>query len=220
MIPTYRQWGESWSMKRLGKTDLTVARYGCYAISLSMATANFGIRDEPGTFIDKMNAVGAFNECGMMTYDGVMRAYPKLYFYKRVYTELDPSQNGVEMTIDAAIYKVHRLVSFGQPTILCVDNLYNDGIPDHAVICYDAPEDTRKWRIKDPDGGHDCLFEERYGSVKDGLYGFVSIIGPPENAPDGYGHAGLGSALWKAAQIKQGKNVGVYSAELIDTLLI
>ena len=215
IIGTYNQWGQPWSGKRLGSWGLTVGRYGCYATSIAALIKNYAIADDPGELVDKLNAIVGFDPGGLVKYDSVMRAYPQLYFNERVYTTNDPSNNVQKMDIKVAINRIQHLMKMGFPSILCVDNVLNDGIPDHAVVCVEAPYDLSKWKIMNPDGGKIENFKERYGDVEKFLYGFVSIVGPPVESEMG----GFGTAAWKISQAKKGISPNQYLSEALDNLL-
>jgi len=219
--PIFNQADPKWADKKLLPTNLTMRRWGCYITSLSSMLHNFAKELDPGQVLDKLIEVNGISTDGLLTYDGVMRAFPDLYFNTRAYTSNDPSAHLQKMPVDVALDRVARLLYLGQPTILCVDNLYNDRIPDHAILATDTKRNLGKitdFRVMDPDGGHDRWFSEKYGPLRENLYGYVSIIGPPVWFPED-SDPKAGSALWKAAEIKQGHSVETYAREILDTLL-
>lgn len=223
ILSTYNQGDPRWRDKKLSPSALTMGGYGCYITSFTMALHNFAISLDPGQVLEKLIAKNGLNYDGFLTYDGVMRAFPAVYFNERVYTTNDPSSNGLEMRPEIAIKKVRRLLDLGQPTILCVDNQGNDGVPDHAILAKDylvnPMGSVTDFRIHDPDGGRELWFTEKYGPVLTKLYGYVSLIGPPIAFPDQSTDQEDGGALWKASQVRRGINVGTYSKEIMDNLL-
>ena len=221
-LPVYNQGDELWRNRRMAPSQYTIGQAGCYITSFTMSLHNFAINLTPGQVLDRLIAVNGLNNEGLLTYDGMMRAFPSVFFYDRVNTTNDPSSNGVEMRADVAIRKVRRLLDLGQPTILCVDNLGNDGYPDHAVIAKDyklSGSEVIDFRIHDPDGGKELWFTEKYGPLMTKLYGYVALVGPPINFPDQSTDQEDGGALWKASQVRRGINVGTYTKEIMDNLL-
>lgn len=201
-LPAYSQLEPKWGAKRIPTKagTITMSSDGCYVTSLTMLLANYAIYLDPGQCLDKLIGVSAFLENGFLTYDGVMRAFPDVIFSERVYTKNDPSKNIVKIETAVAIEKVKRYLRLGQPVILCVDNLYNDRIPDHAVVLYDY--DGLHFWIHDPDGGKTIAFDLKYGDPMTNLYGYIALIGPPINFPKD-GLPGFGQALWKMAKFKK-----------------
>lgn len=222
-IPIFAQQDPKWRDKKLSPSNLEMGGYGCYLTSLTMAMHNFSIKLNPGEVLDKLIAANGLNSDGLLTYQGVMTAFKDLYFHERVYTTNDPSSNGMEMQIDVAMEKVVRLLDLGQPTILCVDNVLHDGIPDHAVVAVDYEFGRNgvflDYKIHNPDMGKVQWFSERYGDPKKFLYGYVAIIGAPIAYLDQSRFQGFGTALWKAAMVKKGVNVATYSKEIIENML-
>jgi hypothetical protein len=206
-----------------------MANSGCFITSFTQALPNWAVLNDdgtsltPGQVLDRLIAVNGLSIDGQLSYDGVMRAFPSLYFHDRLYTTNCPGKNTLLTQTDAVIAKVRRLLDCGQPTILAVDNLNADGIPDHSVLACDyltGPDGkVTDFRLHDPDGGRDILFSSRYGDIRTKLYGAVIIIGPPVAFPDQSTDKEDGVALWKATQIRRGINVATYAKELIDTLL-
>ncbi len=226
----YNQWGQPYSSKKLLPASVTIGSHGCFMTSLTMALPNFGIvRPTDGTFFDpgevrdKLVAAYGFNAEGFLTYDGVERAFPMLHFYDRLYTDNDPRNNGAEIRAAAALKKVRRLLDLGQPTILAVDNIGNDGYPDHAVLAVDytlGPDGLVKdFLIHDPDGGKVINFTSKYGPPLTKLYGMVVIIGSPIEYPAQSTDKEDGASLWMAAEIKKGMNVNTHARTLVDSFL-
>lgn len=228
-VSLFNQWSGFWAALRLTPSNWTMANSGCYITSLTMALPNWAILREdgtelnPGEVLEKLIASNSLNADGFLTYDGMMAAFPSLYFHDRIYTSNDPRNNGLEMRAETALKRIRRQLDLGQPTILCVDNLGNDGIPDHAVLAVDyimgANDVPVDFIIHDPDGGKKLQFTEKYGTPLTKLYGYISIIGPPIEFPTQSTDKEDGHAAWKAAMVRKGINVKTYSKEILDALL-
>ena len=212
-IPLFNQWDARWGSKRLGTSPYTMANSGCYVTSITMMLHNFAVFLDPGQVCDKLNSVNAFDVNGLLTYDGLMRAWPQLSFYERLYSTNDPSNNVQKVAISEVIRRVQRRLKLGLPSVLCVDNLANDGIPDHAVLLI-----NEDWTIHDPDGGRLIKFQDKYGDPLKKLYGCVSVIGPPINVPNG-GLPQEGQAVFMLSQAKRGINKDNYLRNSLDVLM-
>ena len=201
-IPTFSQWGQPWSQKTLAPSNLTLATHGCYLTSIAMLMHNGAITFDPGQVRDKIVAVNGLLPSGEVTYSGVMAAFPQVYFHERGYTSNTVDTNIMKTNIDVALRKIQRLVSLGQPVILSVDNIGNDNNPDHAVVLFDAPDDLNKWRIKDPDGGLDIFFKDKYGDPRTEVFGWIVILISPISFPDD-GLPGTGQCAYKLAVLNK-----------------
>lgn len=207
IIETYAQQDKRWGNLEL-VPGYPMSRWGCFVTSLAMK-----LRLTPDKVLDKLKEYDGIDPQGMMTYDGVQKAFPEVHFIERVYTKDDPSRNFLKMETKAALDKVRRYLDLGQAVVLCVDNVGDDGIPDHAVLAHGYGGDD--FRIKDPDHGRDIWLSEKYGKV----YGYVGLVSPPDSYPDGSPYKNLGGAFWKAAEIRAGRNVSTYSREIVDSFL-
>ena len=215
---TYSQQWSEWGNLLMKPTNLAMRGWGCYITSLSMKLCQ-----SPKNVLEQLIDVGGINDGGLMTYDGVEEAFPKVHFKERVYTDNDPDKNRVKMDIDCAVNKVRRYLDLGQATILCVDNVGNDGIPDHAILAYDYildGDEVIDFKVLDPDCGINRTFTSKYGNLRDNLYGYVGIISPPDSFPDQSKFSRLGGAFWKAAEIADGKHVETYAREILDSFLV
>lgn len=219
-LPIYNQWGQSWSATKLGDSIYTMGDSGCYTVSITMILNNFGYKVNPQEVVDKINKSKGYFE-GMVNYSAIEQNFPWVSFHQRVDTTNHPASNISKMEISEAIRKVKRLVQLGMFPILCVDNVYNDKWPDHAVVLIEAPDDTSKWLILNPDGGKQEYFEAKYGPVEKNLYGYVSLIGPAQTATD----IRLGNVAWKAKEVEKAcrrkdySKAQVYSSEILDSLI-
>jgi len=223
-IPLYNQWDPRWGAILLGKSKYTMANSGCYVTSFCMAAHNHGIVMDPGEFVTKLNKVKALTDEGVLTYDGLMRAFPVLNFNERVYTSNDPIRNTQKVTIEASIKRIRQLLLLGQPTLLATDeNPFNAQVADHAVCAKDFRGEglDTDFLINNPNGGNEQWFSERYGPVKDKLYGYISVIGP---SLDGISqslqiHKSAGQAAWKLGQAQRGISPTVYYKEALEDLV-
>lgn len=224
-VALYSQLDPKWGSKVIPTSQgkITMSSHGCFITSVSMALANYAVYDEPGTVLDKLIAVNGLTLDGLLSYDGLERAYPQLIYYERVYTTNDKSANLIKMQVATAIERVKKLLKLGQPVVLCVDGPDPDRNPDHAVICKDFSEG--KFKIHDPNGGKDITFDERYGDPLTNLYGYVAIIGPPIGFPKD-GLPGEGQSLWKLAKFRKDNGQALkklitpnYLSEAIDSLI-
>ena len=235
-VPTFAQQDQKWSQDVMQPSKWTMGRKGCFITALTMCLNNYGIEITPRTALAKLIAVNGLNSDGQLTYDGVHRAWPQVHFISREYTRNDPSNNGMEMDELTALKKIDRLIQLGNPVMVAVDNMWNDGIPDHAVTFLKTKKDGDvpiDFLTNDPDGGKQFWFSEKYGAPIDNVYGYVVLIGDPNSYPDN-GLRGFGEAMWKAAEMRQyarnlvrkypndtdAKRMGTYANEMIDTMLI
>lgn len=219
-IPLYSQYDPKWKDRSLGKSSLHMGDSGCYVTSFCMMISNFAINENPEIVVTKLSLANAFTDEGFLTYDGLMRAYPTVVFNERVNTTNAMTNVGSRTLIDVCIKKIQKLIRYGQPTILLVDNIGNDGIQDHAVCAYDYKtnnDESIDFKIHDPDGGRDIWFTDKYGSVEKKLYGYLSIIGSPIAFPDN-GDSVLGGVVYKLAEAKRGVNVSQNVKEAFDVL--
>lgn len=220
-LPVFNQWYGTWSGINLGDSPYRCADSGCYSCSITMILSNFGFKLDPKQFIEKMNATGGYTD-GAINYGAVEKAYPGVFFHKRVDTTNHPAHNISKVEIGAAIKQVQKLVGIGMYPIMCVDNILNDKWPDHAVVCIEAPDDLTQWKIINPDGGKVQNFQDKYGPVEQNLYGYVAFIGSPLSATK---DIDTGIGVWKAKTIERAIVRGDYplaktlGRELVDSFL-
>lgn len=203
VVPKFSQWGQAWSSKKMGNSPYTLATDGCYVTSLTALMWPYAIPLDPGQVLDKLNAAGAISNDGFLGYSGVEAAFPWVKFHDRIRTTNDPTPGVSKMDIGVAIKNIKKLIDLGNPVILTVDNIRNDGIPDHAVCGYDYTDTDL--RIMDPDGGRDIMFSSKYGDPQKKLYGYIAFIGPTIMFKDGTPEItkSASQALWKLSQVRK-----------------
>lgn len=216
-LPAYSQFDPRWASMEL-VPGMTMGRWGCMVTSICMALKNYAIDITPGDLCAKLKAINGFDSEGNLKHEAVSKLYPDVIFYERVYTSNFPGQ-GQKWLVSAAIERVKNLLALGQPAILNVDNVGNDGIPDHWVMAKEYRNGD--FLIHNPDGGLEQWFSQRYGDPTKKLFGHYAILGPAIGYPDSSSHERqqMGLALWKAAMVWKGRNVQTYSKEIVDALL-
>lgn len=209
VLPTFSQWGQAWSSKKLGTSPFALATDGCYVTSLTSLLWAYKIELDPGQALDKLNDAGALGPDGFMNYQGVETAFPWVKFYDRLRTSNDPTSGVQKKEIGACLSSIKKLIDLGNPVILTVDNIKNDGIPDHAICAKDYILDSsgfvKDFKIMDPDGGRDIKFSDKFGDVWKKLYGYIAFIGPTVMFRDGTPEItkSASQALWKLSQVKK-----------------
>lgn len=200
---TQNQWDARWADKQLGNALLpngqkvTMRNSGCY-----LTTIANGLNVNAGDLCDKMNSIGGFDDSGMLKWEKLEQAHPEVVWFDSQWTTVfTRANNEIKVEILTALSRLKKLVSLGFPILLCVDNRGNDKWPDHAVLLYEAPDDLTQWKIKNPDGGADTPFSDRYGSPMTGVYGWRTILNCPTSWPDSSTrlHQDIGIAAWKGA---------------------
>jgi hypothetical protein len=227
-LPDYNQYDPKWKDKPLGSSLFKMGDSGCYVTTFaSILAGSFKKKNAsgqpltPGDLCDMLNANNGFTAEGQMIWGILEKLFPDLLMYKACYSTNAGYSNVSKVMVEKVIGDIKRSVALGIPIGIIVDNLYNDKIPDHIVACFDAPDNLADWMIMDPDSGRTMRFVDKYGSPMTGVMGFRQVIGPPTSFPSYSGsfEASAGAAAWKAAQVYKGKNVQVYSKEILDSLM-
>lgn len=184
--------------------------------SLSMALSNYAIDVDPGELCKKIVAVGGFDAQGYFDNNVIPRMFPTVLNYERGNTTNLP--NG-KIQPATAVEKIKSLVMAGQPVLLWVDSILQDGQADHWVVAKDVKGDD--FLINNPAGGVEQWFSVRFGDPLKKIYGYLAIVGPPINFPDTASQSDMkrGQAMFKAAQVAQGKNVQTYAKEILQDLI-
>lgn len=217
-IPIYNQYDVRWRDVIMEPSGLNLRRWGCFTTAIAMALHNYAIKIDPGEFCKLLVKNNGYTDDGMIKYDGIERAIHQVSFYERGYTSNIKDNRTSKTEISTAIKKIQKLVRFGMPTLLAVDNVYADDIPDHAVLLVDAPDNLDDWVIHDPDGGNRILFKDKYGNPMDKIFGWVALIGTPVEVPEG-GDSTLAQVTSKLSQAKKGINPELMVREALDMLL-
>ena len=82
---SWKQYGQSWSNKRIGNTNSTLGQIGCLITSISILIEKSGCNTaikpfNPGTFLDALNKNNAFDESGNLKFSGVTKAVPNFKY--------------------------------------------------------------------------------------------------------------------------------------------
>lgn len=217
-VPAYNQWDKRWTDRVLAPSTLTLGRYGCFVTSVASLLSNYAITVTPDELLQKLVKVNGFTNDGYLKHEAINRIYPDVVYYERAYTTNDKSGNFLKMQIDVAIKKVLNLLRLGQCPILCVDNVFDDGLPDHATVLIAGNEDLRTWTIMNPDAGIIQNFWDKYGDPEKKLYGFVSYLGQPINFPPD-GNPRNGQIVAKLSQARRGMSAERNISESLDLIL-
>lgn len=215
-VQNYSQFDPRWADVVMAPSSLKMRGWGCMVTSLSMALGNYAIEINPGDLCRKISEFKGFDSLGYFDNTVIPKMFPSVLNYARENTTNIP---GGRLQPSAAIEKIRSLVSAGQPVLIWVDNVKQDGEADHWVLVKDHK--NVDFLINNPDGGLEQWFSVRYGDPLKKIYGFLALVGPPIEFPD---HSTIsdkkrGQAMFKAAQVAQGKNVQVYSKEILNDLV-
>ena len=205
----------------MAPSKLKIRNFGCLATAILDTFPVYQIQMDPVTYFNKLVSVGGFDPEGNLNHTAIEKIDPNLVFYERVYTTNSKSQSQ-KMLVSAAIDRARSLLSLGQPVMLEVDNVGNDGRGDHWLCASDFKAgDKPDFLVSNPDGGKMHWFSERYGDPQKGLHGLYCILGPSQFFPDGTSRdrQQMGLAAWKAAMVWSGKSVPTYSKEILSALL-
>lgn len=214
-IPSYKQNDPRWAGLTIGTTGRTVGSHGCLLTCLAMQAANFAIGITPAELRNRLAAYDGFMDSGDLMWTRLKFVMPKVHFvYRWDTTNL---KEAFHQRLDAkeAVRRVNRLVRLGMPVCVNVDNIGNDGQPDHWVLMVN--EFGKYDNMLDP-AGNSTSFEERYGDPNVKLYGYAEVVGSPINFPEA-GDSAAGIALWKLIELKKGAAPQSYLNEAIDNLL-
>ena len=82
---SWKQYGQSWSNKRIGNTNSTLGQIGCLITSISILIEKSGCNTaikpfNPGTFLDALNKNNAFDESGNLKFSSVTKAVPNFKY--------------------------------------------------------------------------------------------------------------------------------------------
>lgn len=217
-VITVNQGDFRWKDIVMSPSKLTIGGYGCLASAICASLPVYGIRMAPGDFFRKLVSVGGFDADGNLIHQSIEKIDQNLVFYERLYTTNSTSKTQKNL-VSAVIDRAKNLLSLGQPVMLEVDNVGQDGVADHWVCAWDYKDGD--FLVMNPDGGNFHKFSERYGDPVHKLYGIYTILGPSHNFPDWSSdeRRKAGLAAWKAAMVWKGKNVSTYSREILDALI-
>jgi len=226
LIQEFRQSDPLWGDKEIIK-GYTMAQGGCFITSLASAMYEH-LRLTPGELLDLLKAKGGIDGEGQVIWSALERiAGGKAVLTQFVHTTNHPSQLTGKREIGDALLRIERLLELGQAVILHVDAMWNDGRPDHAIVCWDRIKDERgvikDLEIMDPITGKRTKFTERYGDPWKKLYGYRGLCYPSATFPEWSKAYSDGAAQHKAGMLKvhlsdlQG-DAKTYAKEIYDHL--
>lgn len=226
VLPEFHQGSPEWGDLTLAPSRYTMRGYGCYSVALCAMLYAYGIKWTPAEFRNRAVEHHGYDINGMLIWNAIRRMTgDRVFWHERVYTTNDPRSGGLEMNALYACAKVTRYLDLGQPVLLAVDAVGNDGLPDHAVAAegFRFDPDNRDlpidFKIMDPARGRKYMFSELYGDPRRKLYGYATLIGAAQMWPDDSVFKNEGKAIWKQKCIEKGINVDTYARELVDTML-
>lgn len=81
----WRQMGASWSNIRIGNTNSTIGNIGCLVTSIAILIERSGVNTaiipfNPGTFVEKLNSNGGFDEKGNLIYAPINKIVPNFKY--------------------------------------------------------------------------------------------------------------------------------------------
>lgn len=213
-LPLYNQADQKWRSTPLGTFGRTIGSDGCAISALSMV-----VGEEPPKVLQKAKALGAIADSGDFFWPAVGAMFPNVRFHYRWSTVNEERNLANRKEIEPAIESIKTLLALGQPVILRVVN--PDGV-GHFVVAVGWDGDLI---VNDPDGGKQRRYKERFGDPVKSLLAYVVLVGPERDGVDCgedirkriVGNAA--GALYKAAQLADGKNVATYSREILDTFI-
>lgn len=180
--PIYDQGDSRWGSKVMLPGSLQMHNWGCLVTALTMGLHNYEINLDPGQVLEKLIPAGGFtNESGLV-HSGVEKAFPSVRVYERIFTTADTSNTqNQKKTVEFVIVQAKRLISYGQPVIIHVDAVKNDGVPDHFVLAVAWDDMAQDFIINDPGWGDQIQFSKRYRSPITGIKGIMVILGTPSS---------------------------------------
>lgn len=215
----FNQGDPRWASKRLGTSNATVRDSGCFTCAVATAMNNYGHSIDPGQLCDLLNKYGGYDREGLLIWWVLESLFPDLVLASAFDTTL-MNTSGSHVQIDVAIRRIQSIVQMGIPVLITVDvpGVNSPGQSDHIICCKDAEE----WLCNDSNGGVEVKLAQNfpYGPPEKAIFGARVLIG----APIGWPHYSDdrdkrdGVALWKAAQVMEGRNVKTYSKEIVRGL--
>lgn len=197
---------------------------GCFTSAVACALNNFGHQIDPGQLNDQLNYDDGYDAEGLLKWDVLEKLFPDVVLADSFTTTLSKaSSSKVEM--NSALARIITAVKKGIPVMVTVDvpNVGIPGVVDHIVTLKYAPDSLEGWLVNDSDGGHEIELKAggKYGTPEQAIFGARVLVGSPTGFPD-YSTAedkAYGQGLAKAAQVMRGRNIAVYSKEIVDSFL-
>lgn len=204
-----------WGNTKLGPTGPTIAEQGCLVCCESMQLEAWNIHFDPGQLAKFFTKQGGFTPKGQLYWAVLSRAFPSVYWHKRVETTLASPRHAYRRDVKNAVARIRRLVKIGMPTPILVKSGHGP-YPNHWVLGYERlPGDIQ---ICDPIDAKRIPFTQRYGPLYKNVYGYSEIVGPASSPAIG-GDSRWMNLAWKHAEMIQGRNVELYLRESFEHIL-
>lgn len=173
-----------WGAVKLGATNLTVASHGCYLTVMACGMANWFKKDiDPGRLAAFANANQGFDGDGQIVWSVFPKLYPNVRLVDSAWST-NVTGGVAKKPVADCIERIKQANRRGQTVGICVDLIAtNSAKPDHIVLALDTPDDLSQWTIMDPDGGRVIRFQDRYGDLMTGVYGYRILGGTPADFP-------------------------------------
>lgn len=198
---------------------------GCFTCATAVAMSNYGHSIDPGQLCDQLNAIGGYDSDGLLIWGKLEQLYPDLVLASAFDTTNQPT-SGSHVLLEVALKRISNLVRLGIPVMITVDvpNAGVAGFPDHIITLKYAPEGSVGWLANDSDGGTEELLalNHKYGPPDKSIFGARILVGAPLSWPDYSDDRDRRDAiaLWKAAQVMRGRNVPIYSKEIVQSYIL
>lgn len=183
----YKQGDPRWGQDHMGNSPQTIALGGCNVTCLAMGFFNYGIKETPGTLVEKMNAVDGFDETGYPRFTLIEDIFPTLTLLGQTQTEVNPIKSYRKVRIGEALEKLESLHALGQAVLVGV-SLNDKTVQDHFVLLKKTVLDTEERLtdliVLDPAFGDEILLSGRYGKPHEAVFSFLAYYGPPLEVPD------------------------------------
>ena len=163
-----------WKLKRLGNSTTTIGNYGCLLVCHTMMLNYFGKDVDPITLNEIYKSKNVFHDGNLIGYgqaadcwDDVTADDYELFKYVNNPCDMD--------LVDK--YLIEKRL----PVIAWVDNIHDDGKPDHFVLII-GKDENGKYLINDPWLGETQYFHNLYGDDPSRfIYGLRLYTGTPKD---------------------------------------
>lgn len=215
-VPLFNQWDQRWRFEKLGKTGRTLGSDGCAMTCLGMFQ---GLN--PIETLNRMNGVGGVMDSGDLLWTKVHEAFPSVRFHFRWGTVIEDRYSALRKQVAVAYADICILLALGQPVLVRTTN--PSGLFHWVLAKEILPGDLL---VNDPDGGKEIAYSSRFGNPSETILAYAILIKQPDGLADNVSESlkrdillSTAIALPKAAAIRAGESVDVYSKELLDTFL-
>jgi hypothetical protein len=140
-----------------------------------------GLPVDPRDTLNRLKEKGGIAPSGDTSWPAIQQAFPNIIFRWRWSTTLEERGNVAwRKAPDEALRCIQKLLLLGQPTLI---RTVTQGF-GHWVLAIDGTEKDDDLLIMDPLDGQIRRFSEKYGPIKDNLYAYSVLIGPPNGSAD------------------------------------